>query len=111
MQLLQSAGVSAGVVRRPIELLDDPHLLARNYWQWIDRAFVGSHPQPSPNHREGAEPIRIVNAAPTLGEHNTEILRGVLELSDQEIARLQEAGIIGNEAVPPNLRKARAATG
>jgi crotonobetainyl-CoA:carnitine CoA-transferase CaiB-like acyl-CoA transferase len=111
MQLLQLAGVSAGVVKRPIELLDDPHLVARNYWQWIDRAFVGSHPQPSPNYREGATPIAIMNAAPTLGEHNNDILRRVLKLSDQEIARLQDAGIIGNEAVPPNLRKARAATG
>jgi crotonobetainyl-CoA:carnitine CoA-transferase CaiB-like acyl-CoA transferase len=111
MQLLQSAEVSAGVVARPIELLNDPHLLARKYWQWIDRAFVGSHPQPSPNYREGAEPISIVRPAPTLGEHNAEILQGILGLSGDDIERLQRSGIIGNEAVPPNLRKARAATG
>ena len=96
---------------RPIELLEDPHLRARGYWQWIERAFVGAHPQPSPNYREGTEPISIVRPAPTLGEHNIEVLQGVLGLSDRDVDQLQRADIIGNEAVPPNLRKARAAIG
>ena len=38
---------------------------------------------------------RYERAAPTLGEHNDEVLRDVLGLSDGEIAALRASGIIG----------------
>jgi crotonobetainyl-CoA:carnitine CoA-transferase CaiB-like acyl-CoA transferase len=98
-------------VRAPLDLLDDPHLAARGFWQWIDRAHVGRHPQPSPAYREHGRPLAIAHPAPTLGQHNIDVLRGLLGLSDEEIARLTDAGVIGTRAVPPNLRKARAAAG
>ena len=34
--------------------------------------------------------------APTLGEHNREVLGGLLGLADAEIAALEESGIIGD---------------
>jgi crotonobetainyl-CoA:carnitine CoA-transferase CaiB-like acyl-CoA transferase len=111
MATLQHAGVAAGVARPPLELLDDPHLKARHFWQWIDRAFVGSHPQPSPAYREGERPLVARHPAPTLGEHNIPVLQDILGLSQTEIDKLAAAGIIGTRAVPPNLRKARAAVG
>jgi len=49
--------------------------------------------------------------APTLGEHDMPVLRDILGLSQTEIDKLAAAGIIGTRAVPPNLRKARAAIG
>jgi crotonobetainyl-CoA:carnitine CoA-transferase CaiB-like acyl-CoA transferase len=33
--------------------------------------------------------------APTLGQHNDEVLRDILGLPDAEIAGLREAGVIG----------------
>jgi crotonobetainyl-CoA:carnitine CoA-transferase CaiB-like acyl-CoA transferase len=111
MHALQRRGVAAGAVRSPLDLLHDPHLKAREFWQWIDRAHVGRHPQPSPAYRETAHPYTIANPAPTLGQHNDDVLRGLLGLSDTETARLAELGVIGTRAVPPNLRKARAAAG
>jgi crotonobetainyl-CoA:carnitine CoA-transferase CaiB-like acyl-CoA transferase len=111
MATLQHAGVAAGVARPPLELLDDPHLRQRNFWQWIDRAFVGSHPQPSPAYRENDRPLVARHPAPTLGEHNIPVLQEILGLSQTEIDKLAAAGIIGTRAVPPNLRKARAAVG
>jgi crotonobetainyl-CoA:carnitine CoA-transferase CaiB-like acyl-CoA transferase len=111
MATLQHGGVAAGVARPPLELLDDPHLRARNFRQWIDRPFVGSHPQPSPAYREGEQPLLARHPAPTLGEHNIPVLQDILGLSQTEIDKLAAAGIIGTRAVPPNLRKARAAVG
>jgi crotonobetainyl-CoA:carnitine CoA-transferase CaiB-like acyl-CoA transferase len=111
MATLQHAGVAAGVARPPLELLDDPHLQARHFWQWIDRPFVGSHPQPSPAYRENGRPFVARHPAPTLGEYNIRVLREILGLSQAEIDKLSTAGIIGTKAVPPNLRKARAAVG
>ncbi|MCK1403681.1 CoA transferase [Bradyrhizobium sp. 4] len=95
MSELQTAKIAAGVVRLPIDLFNDRHLTSRAFLQEVDRAFIGLHPQPSMPIREGAVPYAIRTAAPTLGQHNGEILSGLLGLSDAEIALLVRQGIIG----------------
>jgi len=95
MSELQAARVAAGVARLPIDLLNDPHLQSRAFLQEIERAFIGRHPHLSLPIREGAEPYPIRTAAPTLGQHNREILSGCLALSDAEIEHLSREGIIG----------------
>ena len=70
---------------------------ARGFIQEIDRAFIGRHPQPSMPFRETDQPFAIRSAPPTLGEHNHEILAGMLGLSDAEIDQLARDGIIGTE--------------
>jgi crotonobetainyl-CoA:carnitine CoA-transferase CaiB-like acyl-CoA transferase len=97
MTELQAIGIAAGVARLPIELLDDPQLHTRGFIQYVDRAFIGRHPQPSMPFRESNEPFAIRSAPPTLGEHNQEILGGLLGLSEAEIAQLTGDGIIGTE--------------
>jgi crotonobetainyl-CoA:carnitine CoA-transferase CaiB-like acyl-CoA transferase len=97
MRALQAAGIASGVARLPIELLQDSQLNARGFIQEVDRAFIGKHPQPSMPFREGAKPFAIRTAPPTLGEHNREILAGLLGLSDAEIEQLTREGIIGTE--------------
>ncbi|MDA9489763.1 hypothetical protein XI08_11625 [Bradyrhizobium sp. CCBAU 11361] len=92
---LQAARIAAGVARLPIDLLKDPHLSSRGFLQAVEREFIGLHPQPSMPIREGKEPYAIRAAAPTLGQHNAEILSGLLGLSDDELAQLQREGIIG----------------
>ena len=67
------------------------------YIQEVDRAFIGKHPQPSMPFRTGAKPFPIRTPPPTLGEHNQEILGGLLGLSDAEIDQLAREGIIGTE--------------
>jgi crotonobetainyl-CoA:carnitine CoA-transferase CaiB-like acyl-CoA transferase len=111
MRILQRAGVVAGAVRHPLQLIDDPHLGARGFWQWIERAYVGRHPQPSPPYRESDLPVTVTTPAATLGQYNDEVLGDVLGLSAGEIARLAREGVIGTEALPPAQRKARAMTG
>jgi crotonobetainyl-CoA:carnitine CoA-transferase CaiB-like acyl-CoA transferase len=97
MAALQAAGIAAGVARLPIELLRDPQLHARGFIQEVDRAFIGKHPQPSMPFRDGAKPFPIRKPPPTLGQHNREILVGLLGLSDAEIEQLTRDGIIGTE--------------
>jgi crotonobetainyl-CoA:carnitine CoA-transferase CaiB-like acyl-CoA transferase len=97
MKELQARGIAAGVARLPIELLQDPQLHARGFIQYVDRAFIGKHPQPSMPFREGETPFAIRSAPPTLGEHNNEILGGLLGLSEAEIIKLTRDGIIGTE--------------
>jgi crotonobetainyl-CoA:carnitine CoA-transferase CaiB-like acyl-CoA transferase len=97
MNVLQTAGVASGVARLPIELLKDTHLQARGFIQEVDRAFIGKHPQPSMPFRETENPFPIRSVPPTLGEHNKEILGGLLGLSDAELDQLTRDGIIGTE--------------
>ena len=44
--------------------------------------------------------------APTLGEHNEQILAGILGLSSAEIADLRARGIVGERGLPRKLRSA-----
>ncbi|MCP3392218.1 CoA transferase [Bradyrhizobium sp. CCGB12] len=97
MAELQAEGIAAGVARSPIDLLKDSHLRSRAFVQEVERTFIGLHPQPSMPIREGARPHAIHTAAPTLGQHNREILSGCLGLSDAEITHLMRQGIIGTK--------------
>jgi crotonobetainyl-CoA:carnitine CoA-transferase CaiB-like acyl-CoA transferase len=97
MSELQAASIAAGVARLPSELLNDRHLRSRAFLQEVERTFIGLHPQPSIPIREGREPYAIRTAAPTLGQHNGEILSGLLGLSAPEIEQLAREGIIGTK--------------
>ena len=111
MALLQQAGVVAGAVRHPLDLIEDPHLAARGFWQWIDRPISGRHPQPSPPYRDSSGPIAVRAPAATLGQYNEEVLVGLLGLTSAELDELRQNGVIGTEALPPGQRKARAMIG
>jgi crotonobetainyl-CoA:carnitine CoA-transferase CaiB-like acyl-CoA transferase len=98
---LQQARVPAAATHRNGDLLEDPHLAARGFWQWRDRAVVGSQPNPSPAYRIGAKPFPVVAPAPTLGQHNDEVLGDLLGVSKDDLARLRRTGIIGEK---PRMR-------
>jgi len=97
--ILQAAGIAAGPVVPATSLLHDPHLVARGFWLEADRRHVGRHVVPrAPYALDGARPA-FVRPAPTLGEHNAEVLGEVLHLLPAEIAALETAGIIGDKAI------------
>ena len=99
MAELQAAGVAAGLVRGPLELLDDPHLAERGFYRMVERDFIGRHPQPSTGWREGPAPYPVRWASPTLGQFNAEVLGELAGLDAADLARLQAAGVIGTEVV------------
>jgi crotonobetainyl-CoA:carnitine CoA-transferase CaiB-like acyl-CoA transferase len=103
--LLAAKLVRLGVAVAPVydvgEPLHAPQLVARGFWQWLEREHVGLQPNPSPPWRvAGGQPYGIDAPAPTLGQHNEEVLRGLLGLDREEIARLCADGVIG---VDPKL--------
>jgi len=111
MVTLQDAGIAAGVARLPTDLPGDPHLMKTGHWQPVVRRFMGPHLLPSVSYREGdAEmPYAIAQVAPTLGEHNAEVLGGLLGLDAAEIAKLRDDGVIGNVAVSKSSKARRPA--
>ncbi|KIZ45232.1 carnitine dehydratase [Rhodopseudomonas palustris] len=110
MVTLQQAGIAAGVARLPTDLPGDPHLMAIGHWQPVVRPFMGPHLLPSVSYREGdaTTPYAIERLAPTLGQHNAEILGGLLGLDDHSIAKLREDNVIGDTALSKTGKPARA---
>jgi len=108
MSALQAAEVAAGLLRSPFELINDPHLVARGFWQRTLREHVGEHWQPSAPFREEKSPYPVRWPAPTLGEYNSEVLQELLGMTDKEIERLEADGVIGQVAFAADRRKARA---
>lgn len=99
MHQLQQAGVPAGAVMKAPDLLRDRQLEARGYFEWFahppEWEGVGCRPFQGRPYRFSKTPGSIRSVA-TLGEHNREILGGLLGLSEQEIEQLEREEIIGN---------------
>jgi crotonobetainyl-CoA:carnitine CoA-transferase CaiB-like acyl-CoA transferase len=95
---LMAAGVPAAQVRSALDAKAHPQLMARKYFQMMDRAHVGTIANPSAPYRESrdnGDPYPLQTSAPTLGEHNEEVLGQLLGLTPEAIARLAEQNIIG----------------
>jgi crotonobetainyl-CoA:carnitine CoA-transferase CaiB-like acyl-CoA transferase len=93
---LRAQGISAQAMVRGYETLDDPQMRARGFFEPIDNPLVGTQEYPSWPMRMSAGPQRFwTGAAPTLGQHNDEVLRE-LGITDEELARLRDAHVIGN---------------
>ncbi len=97
---LQKAGVMAGVVENGRDLLHDEQLRHRNFLELVrhppesgigERRYIGR-----PWKLSGAE-LAITRPAPQLGEHNREILTGLLGYSEAEVDALEKSQVIGNE--------------
>jgi len=91
---LEAANVPCGPINRVDEVFADPQAIARGLTVVMNHAAVGSLELVASPLRLSATPPEYRNAPPLLGEHTDEILSGVLELSDAEIARLHGAGVV-----------------
>jgi crotonobetainyl-CoA:carnitine CoA-transferase CaiB-like acyl-CoA transferase len=100
VDLLLAAGVPAARLTSPRALLTNPHLVARGYLEDVPNDVVGTHPVPGLPLRMSGVNRWIRQGAPLVGEHNEEVLSGILALDPADLERLTAAGIIGTE--PPH---------
>jgi len=95
MHETMARGLVIGLVQNPQQVVDSPHLAERGYFVEIDHPEAGSLKYPSPGFLMDAEnPMFGSKAAPTLGEHNSEILGGELGFSAEELGQLRASQII-----------------
>jgi crotonobetainyl-CoA:carnitine CoA-transferase CaiB-like acyl-CoA transferase len=97
--VLQAAGVSAGPIYAGVDLLDDPQLKQSGFWRRADRKYIGNHVIPHAPYLLDGKRLPLRNPSPTLGEHNTLVLRDDLGLSQRELDKLSADGVIGTRAV------------
>ena len=100
MHALQGAGVPAGVVVNAEQLVNDPHLRARDFFWDIEHPEADTRRYAGQPVRMSATPARLHRPAPCLGQHNDQVLRELLGLTTDELDVLRQKGVIGNQPVP-----------
>jgi len=97
--LLQQAGVPAGVVQNAEDIAKDPQLLAREFFIPLEHPVLGKVlTDSSPIRFRGQSPGDSAGnwkAAPLLGEGNRYVYRELLGLSEDEFLSYVQRGVIG----------------
>jgi crotonobetainyl-CoA:carnitine CoA-transferase CaiB-like acyl-CoA transferase len=97
-ELLELA-VERGFLITPVttieEVVESPQFASRDYFQNVAHPELGeSFRYPGPFAKFSATPIEYRRRPPTVGEHNREIYRDELGLTEREIGELTRTGII-----------------
>ncbi|MET0830482.1 MAG: CoA transferase [Microbacterium sp.] len=97
--VLWRAGVPAGELLDAGELEGDAQLQARETFQFFRREPMGEIALPVAPLRMSGVDLNYERPAPLLGQHNAEVLREILGLSDAEIAALEADDVIGTRLI------------
>ncbi|MCQ2553428.1 MAG: CoA transferase [Clostridia bacterium] len=93
MKAFSDAGLPAGAILSTNDIATDPIYKEAGIIQEVDHPTLGRIPGfGSPFHMSNSE--FKLEPAPTLGQHNDEIYKGILKLTDEEIAALKEEGVL-----------------
>jgi crotonobetainyl-CoA:carnitine CoA-transferase CaiB-like acyl-CoA transferase len=92
---LHGAGIVAAPVIDNRDVVSQPVFEARGFAEWCDHPVVGRLPVPTLPYRWSGIDRWIRFPAPTLGQHNHEVLSSILGLEEAEIEQLEAGGVIG----------------
>ncbi len=98
MERLQGAGVPAGAVFDARDTHLNPHLRSRGLLETVEfppERGIGKRVIIGRPWRLSKTKVTVRGPAPTLGQHNREVLQGLLGYSDARYAVLEQDGIIG----------------
>jgi benzylsuccinate CoA-transferase BbsF subunit len=95
VDLLQVAGIPAGVVQSAEDLAKDPHLAARGFFVGVRHPVLGEIFSDAPPIRFIGSPPICWKAAPLLGEANRYVYLELLGMSEDELSSYLQRGIIG----------------
>ena len=104
MEIMQSAGVPAGVMLTGGEgIINDPQAKHRQAFRWLEHKEIGNMLYNSPSYHLSKTPAHIWKAAPCLGEDNEYVFKEILDYSDEDIAEMLVEGVITTEADVPGV--------
>jgi len=102
-QALQAVGVCAAPVRKAVEVLDDPQLKAREFFEALPTADEQRlYRYPGLIFRMARTPNALRSGPVRLCEHNREIYCDLLGYASDELAALEQKGLVGT-AYPPEI--------
>ena len=94
---LEAERVPCSRVLSPAEFADQAHLVERGMIREVDDPVAGPVTIPGfPLVFDGDRPAAS-GSAPTLGQHNRDVLRDLLGWDDQRIAGLVDAGVLASK--------------
>ncbi len=93
LEILEEAGVPCAPVLKRKEVIHHPVVVANDLIKELDHPIAGKIRQTRPAARFSQSNIELTRGAPTLGEHNAELL-AELGFSDDDIAALASDGVI-----------------
>ncbi len=102
MEELQERGVPAGRVLDSDAIHRDRQLDARGYWVELPHPKQDVWKQPSSAWRLLEANPQLREHAPLFGQHNREIITGLLGRSEAELQALADAGVIGDAPINPS---------
>ena len=98
---LTAVGIAAGPSNSAPDLIADPHVAIRNMLVEMPRTDTAPDGSPLDPVLIPGNPVKMSKVAegpetrvPWVGEHTAEVLRAELDLSDVDIAKLREAGVV-----------------
>jgi crotonobetainyl-CoA:carnitine CoA-transferase CaiB-like acyl-CoA transferase len=96
--VLRPAGVPCHAVARPKDVYGDAQLASRGYWQELRHPVMGPQKyEPQSSFILSETPRRLTMPSPCLGEHNEQVFKGFLGLTDDEISSRIADGSITTE--------------
>ena len=104
MHSLQQNGVPAGAVLNGKQLLFDPHLKDRGFYELVrhdEKTGMPALPYASRPWKLSRTPGGTRTSAPVLGRHNRRVLRDILGMSEDGVRKLEELAVIGDEPISP----------
>ncbi len=96
LETLAAAGVPAVEVRDARMATTHPQFVDRRYFELVDHPVAGRHLTPGLPWRSRHRERWIEMPAPTLGQHNRDVLGSLLGLSDAEVGALEASGVLGS---------------
>jgi benzylsuccinate CoA-transferase BbsE subunit len=90
----QSRHIAVTPVNTAAAVAEDPHLASRGFFQEVVHPTAGRLTYPGAPYRHSETPWRIQRPAPTPGQHNQEIYRDELGISESALRALRAGGVI-----------------
>jgi benzylsuccinate CoA-transferase BbsF subunit len=94
MELLQKAGVPAGLVSNADDLFRDPQLRHRGLFWPIEHPEMGMFTHLGASLHMSKTPAEPYKPSPCIGEHNEYVLTKILGKTDEEFVELLAEGVL-----------------
>jgi len=103
-EILLANDIPMGAINNLAQVVEHPQVKARGSFQDVNHPAVGNVRVVRSPVRLSRTPARPPTPSPVHGQHTREVLREVLHLSEDEISKLEAAGVVTAARAPAAVR-------